>query len=43
MHNYKLSFANTAMITAHEVSATNEPISVAEKRKQLILRLSRKL
>jgi len=28
----KLSFANSAMIAAHEISAAREPIGIAEKR-----------
>jgi len=39
-HNYKLSFANSAMIVAHKVNAAKEPISVAEKRQQLTSKLS---
>jgi len=42
-HIYKLSFANFAMTDAHKVSVTREPISVVEKRHQLISKLSRSL
>jgi len=41
MHVYKLSFANSTMIAAHEVSAAREPIGNAEKRLQLTSRFSR--
>jgi len=33
-HVYKLSFANSTMTAAHEVSAEREPINIAEKRQQ---------
>jgi len=38
-----LSFANSAMIATHEVSAARELISIAKKRQQLTLRLLRSL
>jgi len=40
MHVYKLSFTNSTMTAAHEVSAVREPIGIAEKRLQLTSRFS---
>jgi len=35
---YKLSFANSTMTAAHEVSAARKPIGIAEKHLQLTSR-----